>query len=123
MSVIKNNKLKMSVKLIQNQDFTSFLETNCNFMRIAINGFEEILKHIYYDVEKLKGVPIMPDKKTALALLGYLQLNDPQTEDIIKILCGIELQRYLDWVDDYCKKYKSTREQVLKRILEGELSG
>lgn len=111
----------MSEKLIHNQDFKSFLESNCNLMRIALNGFEDILKYLYEDVEKLKGVPLKPDRKTALALMGYLSLKDRKTEEIIKTLCGIELQRYFDWIDAYCREYKSTRKQILKRILEGEL--
>ena len=111
----------MSAKPIHNQDFKDFLESNCNLMRIALNGFEDILKYLYEDVEKLKGVPLKPDKKTALALMGYLNLKDQKTEEIIETLCGIELQRYFDWIDAYCSEYKTSRENVLKRILKGEL--
>lgn len=111
----------MPVKPIHNQDFKDFLESNFNLMRIAINGFEDIFKYLYEDLEKLKGVPLKPDRKTALALTGYLNLKGQKAEEIINTLCGIELQRYFDWIDAYCKEYKTTRELVLKRILEGEI--
>lgn len=88
-------------------------------MRIALNGFEDILKYLYEDVERLKGVPLKPDRKTALALLGYFSLKDPQVADIINTLGGIELQRNFGWIDNYCNEYKCSKEQALKRIIQG----
>ena len=114
--------IKLNEKHIQGQNFPDFLESNCNLMKIAVTGFEEIIKTMYEDMEKFKSVSFKkPDKKTALALLEYLNLKNPQVEEIIKTLCETELQKYLNWIDDYCKEYKYSRELVLKRISEGEI--
>ncbi|OGI00052.1 MAG: hypothetical protein A2Y25_09085 [Candidatus Melainabacteria bacterium GWF2_37_15] len=108
----------MTGKLIHNQKFTDFLQSNCNLMKITINGFEEIIQYLYEDIQKLQGVPLKPDRKAALALLGYLSLNDQNAREIVEALCGYELQKYIEWLESYCVEQNCTMEQALKRITE-----
>ncbi|OGI00584.1 MAG: hypothetical protein A2Y25_07505 [Candidatus Melainabacteria bacterium GWF2_37_15] len=108
----------MTGKLIHNQDFTDFLQSNCNLMKITINGFEEIIQYLHENVQKLQGVPLKPNRKAALALLGYLSLNDKNAREIVETLCGHELQKYTQWLESYCAENNCTKEQALKRIIE-----
>lgn len=111
--------IKLSGKKIQGQNLVDFLESNSNLMKIALIGYEEIIKSIYEDVEQLKGVPLKPDRKTALAMLEYISWENHKFKETVETLCGVELQRYFDWLDDYCKEYNCSKEQALKRIIEG----
>ena len=54
----------MNKKLIHNQVFKEFLKSNCNLLRISINGFEEILEYLYDDIENTKEVSLKSDSKT-----------------------------------------------------------
>lgn len=103
------------------QDFKSFLQTNFNLLKISINGFEEIFEYLYEDIKKLKEVPLKPDRKTALALMQYLEMKDQKTKELVQILCGENLQKYFDWIENYCKEHKYTRGQLLRRILKGKI--
>ena len=110
--------IKLSGKKIQGQNFIDFLESNSNLIKIALIGFEEIIKSMYEDVEQLKGVPLKPDRKTALALLEYISWENSGTKKTVETLCGQEFEKYFEWLNAYCAKYKCTQEQALTRIIE-----
>lgn len=103
------------------QDFRTYLQTNFNLLKLSINGFEEIFEHLYQDVEVLKGIPLKPDRAIALALLEYISWKNHRFKKTIDVLCKETLAKYLNWVDDYCKKHNTNREKVLGQIIGGEL--
>ncbi len=112
----------MLEKSIHNRAFVELVKSTCDVMRIAVDGFEDVIQTFYEkDIQKFENVPLKPNRKIAHALLEYLNLENKQAKEIIKTLCEDKLQRYFDWIEIYCKKHKSTRGLVLRKLLKGEI--
>ncbi len=53
-------------KLIHNQVFKEFLKSNCNLLRISINGLEEIIEDLYDEMENTGETASNPDSEIPL---------------------------------------------------------
>jgi len=38
----------------------------------------------------------------------------------MEALCGKEIEQYMKWLDYYCEKHGTTKEQALKEIINGD---
>ena len=100
-------------------DFKDKLTSSGNLLKIAVNDFVEYMDLFYNELQMLKGEPIKPSRKIALALLEYISYEDSRIKQTVEALGGMQVEKYLDWVNAYCKEYNCTQEQALKRIIEG----
>ena len=102
-------------------DFKTFINGVGNDLKIAIDDVIGAVITIQEDVEKLKIKTSKPDKLVAKGLLEYIAMEDGKIKENIDALCGKEIQQYLKWLDEYCKEYLTTPEQVLNEIIQGNI--
>lgn len=57
-------------------------------------------------------------KDIAKVLLEYIMMEDCLAKKNIRILCGKEINSYLEKINKYCEIKKLTQEQVLVNILK-----
>lgn len=100
-------------------DFKDKLHSSGNLLKIAVNDFVEMMGQFHDELQVIKGNPVKPNRKIALALLEYISWENHKYRETVEALCGIQLEKYLDWINAYCREYNCTQEQALKRILEG----
>jgi len=71
-------------------------------------------------VELLKVKTSKPSKAAAKALLEYIAMEDCKAKENMEALCGNEIEQYMKWLDYYCEKHGTTKEQALKEIINGD---
>ena len=103
---------------MQNTNFKDKLYSSGNLLKIAVTDFVGFMEQFHDEVQVLKGNPLKPDKKAALALLEYISYEDSRIKETIEALGGQQLEKYFEWINAYCKEYNCTQEQALKRIIE-----
>lgn len=103
------------------QDFSTFINGVGNDLKIAIDDIIGVISNIHEDVEKLKIKTSKPNKNAAQALLEYIAMDDCRSKTNMEILCGDEIKQYFRWLEEYCKEYCCTQEDVLNKIIEGNL--
>lgn len=89
----------------------------------------ETKKEIYIDVSELaqlKGVTSRTIRRSIskgryVALLEYIAMEDCKAKQNLEILCGEEIKKRLQWLDKYCEENGYTQEQVLKKIINGQI--
>lgn len=101
--------------------FKDFAESVKNDVKIAVDDVFAILEKMSDDVELLKVKTAKPDKHSATLLLDYLGWEEGKPKANLEKICGEELEMYMKWLDYYCKKDGTIREQVLKEIINGEI--
>jgi len=100
-------------------NFKDKIDSSGNLLKIAVNDFVEMFHTFHDEMQIIKGEPLKPDRKTALALLEYISYEDSRIKKTVETLSGQQLEKYFEWIDDYCKEYNCTQEQALKRVIEG----
>jgi len=106
---------------MQKLEFKTFINGAGNDLKLAIDDVIGAISLIHEDMEKLKIKTSKPDSIIAQALLEYIGMEDGREKENLKILCGNEIQQYLEWVDDYCKEYLCSQEDALNLIIEGKI--
>ena len=104
---------------MQRMNFKDKIDSSGNLLKIAVNDFVEMMDQFHEEIQVIKGDPLKPNRKAALALLEYISYEDSRIKATVEALCGQQLERYFQWIDAYCKEYNCTQEQALKRIIEG----
>ena len=104
---------------MQRMDFKDKLHSSGNLLKIAVNDFVGFMEQFHEEMQVIKGNPLKPDRKTALALLEYISWENHDIKETVETLSGMQLEKYFDWINIYCKEYNCTQEQALKRIIEG----
>ena len=102
-------------------DFRTYVIGVRNDLKIAIDDVISIIIAIHDDIEKLKVKTSKPNKATAKALLEYIAMENCKAKENIEILCGKEIEQYLEWIESYCEENGSTQEQALNEIRKGEI--
>lgn len=92
-----------------------------NDFKIAVDELFNIIEILHEDVDLLKVKTSRPDKHAAALLLDYLGWEDSKPKQNLEKLCGEEIKEYIKWLDYYCKKEGTTREQALKEIINSEI--
>jgi len=100
-------------------DFKDKLTSSGNLLKIAVNDFVEFMEQFHDELQLIKGNPLKPNRKTALALLEYISWENHKFKETLEILGGQQFEKYIKWLDAYCKEYKCTHEQALRRVIEG----
>ncbi len=98
----------------------TLLKGTRNDFKIAIDDLFNVIEIMHDDVELLKVKTSKPDKHAAALLLDYLGWEDGTPKQNLEKLCGEEIADYMKWLEYYCKKEGTTREQALKAIIDGE---
>ncbi len=104
---------------MQHMDFKDKLHSSGNLLKIAVNDFVGFMEYFHDEMQVLKGNPLKPNRKIALALLEYISYEDSRIKTTVETLSGQQLEKHLEWLKEYCDEYKCTQEQALKRIIEG----
>ena len=102
-------------------DSRSYITGVGNDLKIAIDDIVGVMLSIHDDIEKLKVKTSKPSKATAKALLEYIAMEDCNAKENLEILCGKEIEQYLQWLESYCEKNGTTQEQALNKIINGEI--
>lgn len=110
---------KTGGKNLQYMNFKDKIHSSGNLIKIAVNDFVEYMGQFHEEIQFLKGEPLKPDRKTALALLEYISWEESKAKETVETLSGLKIEKYFEWINAYCKEYKCSQEQVLKRIIEG----
>jgi len=92
-----------------------------NDFKILIDDVIGTILTLHEDVELLKVKTSKPDKHAAALLLDYLSWEDSEPKKNLKKLCGDEIKQCMEWLEYYCKKNGTTKEQALKEIINGEI--
>lgn len=100
-------------------DFKDKLSSSGNLLKIAVNDFVQYMEQFHDELQAIKGEAVKPNRRIALALLEYISWENHKYRATVDALCGIQLEKHMDWVNAYCSEYKCTQEQALKRIIEG----
>jgi len=106
-------------EILQHMDFKDKLQSSGNLLKIAVNDFVGFMEQFHDELQVIKGNPLKPDRKSALALLEYISYEDSRIKETVETLGGQQLEKYFEWINAYCKEYNCTQEQALKRVLEG----
>jgi len=102
-------------------DSKTMLQGISNDFKILIDDIIGIIVDIKEDVELLKVKTSKPDKHAAALLLDYLSWTDSEPKKNLEKLCGEEIKQYMKWLDAYCEENRTTQEQALKEIINGEI--
>lgn len=102
-------------------DFKEYLAGIQNDVKIAIDDLFTAIENIGVDLEHIKIKTSKPDKHAAALLLDYLSWEDGQSKQNLENLCGKEIKEYMKWLEYYCKREGTTREQALKAVIDGEI--
>jgi|SRR3989339_652383 len=102
-------------------NFKTYLEGIKNDIKIAVDDIFAVLEKISDDVELLKVKASKPDKHAAALLLDYLDWEEGKSKKNLEKICGEEIAEYMRWVDYYCEKEGTTREQALDAVIKGEI--
>ncbi len=106
---MQENKLKTLLNGIRND------------LKIAVDDLFNAIEIVYEDVEHLKVKTSRPDKHAAALLLDYLSWEEGKSKQNLEKICGEEIKEYMKWLDYYCEKEGTTKEQALKDIINGEI--
>lgn len=104
---------------MQDNNLKTLLSGARNDLKIVVDDLFNAIEIISEDVELLKVKTSKPDKHEAALLLDYLCWDESKPKQNLEKLCGEEIEEYLKWLEYYCKKYGTTKEQALKEIIEG----
>lgn len=102
-------------------NFKTLLNGTRNDLKIAVDDLFNIIEIMHEDIELLKVKTSKPDKHAAALLLDYLGWEDGKPKQNLEKLCGEEITEYMKWLEYYCKKEGTTREQALKAVIDGEI--
>ena len=102
-------------------DSTTLIKGISNDLKIAIDDLTGIIVTLNSDVEHLKLKTSKPDKLAASLLLDYLGWEEGKSKQNLEKLCGEEIKEYMKWLDYYCNKEGTTKEQALREIINGEI--
>ena len=102
-------------------NFKTLLNGTRNDFKIAVDDLFNTIEIIYEDIEHLKVKTSKPDKHAAELLLDYLGWKDGKSKQNLEKLCGEEIQQYLKWLEYYCEKHGTTKEQALNEIINGKI--
>lgn len=92
-----------------------------NDFKIAIDDAFCVLETITDDLEHLKVITSKPDKNVATLLLDYLGWEEGNSKQNLEKLCEEEIKQYFRWLEYYCEKHGTTKEQALNEIINGEI--
>ncbi|HBG50114.1 MAG TPA: hypothetical protein DDW90_11595 [Cyanobacteria bacterium UBA9971] len=92
-----------------------------NDFKILIDDVIGTILTIHEDMELLKVKTSKPDKHAAALLLDYLTWADSEPKKNLEKLCGEEIKQCMKWLEYYCEKHGTTKEQALQEIINGEI--
>jgi len=92
-----------------------------NDFKILIDDVIGTILTLHEDMELLKVKTSKPDKHAAALLLDYLGWEEDEPKKNLEKLCGEEIRQCMKWLDFYCEKEGTTKEQALKSIIDGEI--
>lgn len=102
-------------------NFKTLLNGTRNDLKIIIDDFFNVIDIMHEDIEMIKVKISKPDKHSAALLLDYLGWEEGKSKQNLEKLCGEEIKEYLSWLDYYCKKEGTIREQLLKAVINEEI--
>jgi len=105
---------------MQNKDLTVVLNDAETDISHGIEQLMFAVKTINGNVEKLKPQKSKPDKRTAQALLEYIAMEESITKGTIDTLCSKTIEKYMNWIKEYCKENSCDEETALNIIINEE---
>ena len=102
-------------------DSKTMLQSIGNDFKILIDDIIGIIFTLYEDVELLKVKTSKPDKHAAALVLDYLSWEDNEPKKNLEKLCGEEIKQCMKWLEYYCEKHGTSKEQTLKEIINEEI--
>lgn len=108
-------------KTLSRRDFSAFINGVGNDLKIAIDDVIDSINYIHEDVQKLKKGTLKPDADIAESLLEYISWEESKHKEVLEKLFNKEIEAHFEWVDKYCEEHSLKREEVLIKIIEGEI--
>jgi hypothetical protein len=106
---------------MQKNNFKTLLSGARNDLKIAVDDLFNVIDIIQKDVDQLKIKISKPDKHEAALLLDYLGWDESKPKQNLEKLCGEEIKQYMKWLEYYCQKTGTTKEQALNEIINGDI--
>ena len=98
-------------------DFSTYLNGIRNDFKISVDDLFNAIEIISENTEKVRLEATKPDINTAKALIEYLNWEESKSKKNFEVICGEELEKWMDWLEKYSSAYKLSKEEILKQII------